>query len=168
MENTDNCFLIRNLESKGFRLDFVAKTDLDGVFEYKVFSDGTNIVILIGESTHSMKKGSKIKMAYRHYCCQIGNDEYLKRFLEYEIVMRNPSLLKKDCKGLFDRLINKIKSYGTNDFDLSVQAFEGGSSIHNDPVVKNRRKNENVYDLSNYRKTKAAGQNQSRKSSKMN
>ncbi len=168
METTDYNLLNRDLESKGFSLDFVAKTDLDGVFEYKVFSDGTNVVILTGEGTHSMKDGGKIKMAYRHYCCQIGNDEYLKRFLEYEIVMRNPSLLKNDCKGLFDRFINKIKSYGTKDINLSIQAFEDGSPIKNDTVVKKRRKNKNVYDLSNYRKTKTAGQNQVRKSSKMN
>ncbi len=168
MENTDDNILNRDLESKGFSLNFVAKTDLDGVFECKIFSDGTDVVILTGESTHSMKEGGTIKMAYRHYCCRIGNDEYLKRFLEYEIVMRNPSLLKNECKGLLDRLINKIKSYGTDDMDLSIQVVEDGNSINNDTVLKKHRKNENVYYLSNYRKPKSAGQNQSQEFSKMN
>ncbi len=168
MENTTDSLQYKNLESKGFRLDFVVKKDLDGVFECKIFSDGTNLVIITGESTHSMNEGSEIQMAYRYYCCQIGNNEYLKRFLEYEIVMRNPSLLKKDCKGLSHRLITKIKSYGTKDIDLSVQAFEDGSSTNNDTVVKEHRNRKNVYHLSNYRKTKPAGQNQSRRFSKMN
>lgn len=167
MENEGKKITNRSLESKGLSLDFVAKTDLDGVFECKLFSDGTNVVILTGESTHSKKEGGKIKMAYRHYCCQIGNDEYLKRFLEYEIIMRNPGLLRGDYKGLLDRLIQKIKSFGTKDLDLSIRALEDDSSTNYDNVLKKRQKSENVYYLSNYRKTKPSGQDRSRKSSRM-
>jgi len=168
MEFSDENYLNRSLESEGFSLDFVTKTYLDGVFECKIFSDGTNVVILTGESIHSEQEGRDIKMAYRHYCCQIGNDEYLKRFLEYEVVMRNPGLLKGDYKGLFDRLINKIRSYGTKDIDLSIRTLEVDSLSNYCKEPKNRHKNDNVYDLSNYRKTKISGQDQRRKFYKMN
>ena len=101
------------LKLKGFKLDFEAKSDVSGGFECDIFSDGNHLVIITGESVPSKTSGSNANMAYKHYYCQLGDDDYLKGFLKSGLLMKFPSALIEEYGGLFIRLINKIKSYGT-------------------------------------------------------
>ena len=139
--------LILGLKSKGFNLDFEAKADIDGGFECYMFSNGTYASIITGEIVRSRKGGGKAKMAYKHYYCQLGDDEYLKRFLESEGIMRNPSLLAGEYGGMFTGLINKVMDYGTEDAERLISPLENDDSIGDGGVGNQCPKDENVYAL---------------------
>lgn len=136
--------LMMGLQSKGFNLDFEAKADIGGGFECYMFSNGTDVLIITGKIARSRKGGSK-RMAYSHYYCQVGDDKYLKSFLDYEGIMRNPGLLTGEYGGLFCRLINKVMDYGTDDSELLVSPLKSDDSIDDGSVGDIRPPDWNLY-----------------------
>jgi len=112
--------LFADLKSEGFSLDFEAKADIDGGFECYIFSNKANVALITAESVHSRNGGDKTTMVYKHYCCQLGDDEFLTRFLELEGIMEQPKLLTGEYDELFSRLVKKVKSYGTRDAELLI------------------------------------------------
>jgi len=107
-----NKYLNANPEMKGFRLEFESRADLDGGFECYIFANGTHVSFVTGKGAYSTGvNGSGVK--YRHYYCRIGDDAYLKKFLEVEGIMDNPPRLRGDYGAFFFRLIDKVMSYGT-------------------------------------------------------
>lgn len=147
--------LVTGLKSKGFRLDFEAKSDIDNGFECDMFSDGKHLVIITGKGIHSEKSDEKEKMYYRQYYCQIGNDQHLKKFLDTEALIKNPSLFTGDYSELLTRLINKVKAYGTKKIELLSRSLNRHTSLGSDVVVNQTPKVQNVIDLSKYRKSRS-------------
>ncbi len=148
-EITDPCF-VKNLKSEGFVHEFEAKTDADGGFECNIFSNGEYVVIITGESVRSKTNDGKAEMAYKHYYCRLGNDDYLKRFLEYEVLMRNPGLLTQEYRGLFIRLMNKVESYGTKNFGPLAGPPDSDVSMGYCGVRHQFIKAENIHTLYQY------------------
>ncbi len=147
MESLIKDCLAIGLKSKGFNLDFEAKADIDGGFECYMFSNETHVSIITGECLYAKKGGGKAKMVYKHYCCRLGDDEYLKRFLELENIMHNPSLLTGVYGGLFARLINKITSYGTKNAGRLIRFAKNDDSICDVGVVNQCPRGEAVHAL---------------------
>ena len=112
--------LFAGLKSEGFSLDFEAKADIDGGFECYIFSNEAHVALITAASVHSKNGGDKAEMVYKHYCCQLGDDEFLTRFLELEGIMGYPNLLTGEYGELFSRLVDKVKSYGTRNADLLI------------------------------------------------
>lgn len=112
--------LFADLKSEGFSLDFEAKADIGGGFECYIFSNEANVALITAESVHSRNGGDKTKMAYKHYCCQLGDDEFLEKFLELEGIIEHPNLMSGEYGELFSRLVDKVKSYGTRNADLLI------------------------------------------------
>jgi len=147
--------LVAGLESKGFRLDFEAKSDMDHGFECDIFSDGKHVVIITGKDTRSEKSDETEKMYYRHYYCQIGNDQHLEKFLDSEALLKNPSLFTGDYGELLTRLINKLKAYGTKKIELISRSLNRHYPLDSKVVANQRPKRHNVIDLSKYRKSRS-------------
>ena len=112
--------LFAGLKSEGFNLDFEAKADIDGGFECYIFSNEVHVTLITAESVHSKNEENKTAMVYKHYFCQLGDDEFLTRFLELEGIMEYPNLMTGEYDELFSRLVKKVKSYGTRDADLLI------------------------------------------------
>lgn len=149
MKKTARRCLDTGLKPKGYKLDFEAKLNINGRFECSIFSDGERVVIIMGESVRSKTNGMTT-MLYRYHSCKLGDDGYLKKFIESEILMKNPSLLTGDYGEIFGRLIDKIRNYGTGSADLT----DYGGEVN--PCPKNRK----VFYLSSYRKTMSLGKSQ--------
>ncbi len=134
--------LVSGLKSKGFILDFEVRADIDGGFECYIFSDSRNVVVIMGESVRSTRRGSKVKMAYKHYYCQIGDSEYLDGILDSEDLAGNPFLQTGLYGIMFKTLINRIKSYGTKNAGSFIRPLRNydatGKSGESDPypIVK--------------------------------
>ena len=137
--------LIMGLKSKGFNLEFEAQADIDGGFECYMFSNGTYASIITGGIVRSRKEGGRAKMAYKHYYCQLGDDEYLKRFLESEGIMKNPSLLAGEYGGMFTGLIRKVMDYGTEDAELRISPLKNDDSIGDEDIGSHWPKGGNAY-----------------------
>jgi hypothetical protein len=86
-------------------------------------------------------------MLYRYHSCKLGDDEYLRKFIEFEILMKHPSLLTGEYGEIVGRLIDKIRNYGTK----SADSTDYGVEVNPCP------KSMNVFYLSNYRKTTSSG-----------
>ena len=112
--------LFADLKSEGFNLDFEAKADIGGGFECYIFSNEVNVALITAQSIHSRNGGDKTKMVYKHYCCQLGDDEFLEKFLELEGIIKNPNLMTGEYGGLFSSLVDKVKSYGTRNAGLLI------------------------------------------------
>jgi len=112
--------LFADLKSEGFSLDFEAKADIGGGFECYIFSNEANVALITAERVHSRNGGDKTTMVYKHYCCQLGDDEFLEKFLELEGIMEQPKLLTGEYGELFSRLVDKVKSYGTRKAELLI------------------------------------------------
>ena len=134
------------VKSKGYNLDFEAKLAINGRFECSIFSDGERVVIVMGESVRSKKSGIT-KMLYRYHSCKLGDDGYLGKFIESEILIKNPSLLTGEYGEIVGRLINKIRSYGTS----SADSTDSGSEVNPCP------KSSKVSYLSDYREPVSSG-----------
>jgi len=134
------------LKSKGYNLDFEAKSGINGSFECSIFSDGERVVVIIGESVRS-KTGGITKMLYSYHSCKFGDDGFLRKFIESEILMKNPSLVTGEYGEIVCRLIDKIRSYGTR----SVDSTDYGGEVNRCP------KSSKVSYLSDYRKTVSSG-----------
>jgi len=137
------------LKSKGYNLDFEVKLAINGRFECSIFSDGERVAIILGKSVRTKTSGIT-KMLYRYYSCKFGDDGYLRKFIESEILMKNPSLLTAEYGEIFGRLIDKIRSYGTKSADSTDSGGE----------VNPRPKSRNVFYLANYRKNMSSGKGQ--------
>ena len=146
MKNTASWYLNTGLKSKGYNLDFEAKSGINGRFECSIFSDDERVVVIMGESVRS-KTGGVAKMLYRYHSCKFGDDGDLKKFIESEILMKNPSLLTGEYGEIVCRLIDKIRSYGTR----SVDSTDYGSEVNLCP------KSSKVSYLSDYRETVSSG-----------
>jgi hypothetical protein len=129
--------LIVGLEANGFTLDFEAKADIDGGFECYILSDKTHVAIITGENTFSRKKGNGQEMVYRHFFCQLGDQEYLEEFLGCIGVADNSDLLDGPYGSLFFWLINKVRQYGM----VSPARFEGLSGHDASDKIVNHRSN---------------------------
>ena len=148
MEKSSRYTLDMGLRSKGYHLEFKVKSSINGGFECYIFSDGKRVVIIIGKRVHIMGRGDKTRMFYKYHYCQLGDKGYLEKFLESEILLRNPELLTGDYGEMFRRLIDKIRSFGK--MVLDSKAYGG--------TVNNRPTNENVYFLSTYKKIRSSTQ----------
>ena len=146
MKKTAWLGLDTGLKSKGYNLDFEAKLAVNGRFECSIFSDGKRVVIIMGESVRS-KTSSITKMLYSYHACRLGDDGYLRKIIESEILVKNPNLLTGEYGEIVGRLINKIRSYGTSSADTT----DSGGEFN--PCPKSRK----VSYLSNYRKTMSSG-----------
>jgi len=146
MKKTARRYLNASLKSKGYNLEFEAKSGGNGRFECSIFSDGERIVVIMGESVRS-KTGGITKMLYRYHSCKFGDDGDLREFIESEILMKNPSLLTGEYGEIVCRLIDKIRSYGTR----NVDSTDYGGEVIRCP------KSSKVSYLSDYRKTVSSG-----------
>jgi len=134
------------LKSKGYNLDFEVKLAINGRFECSIFSDGERVVIIMGESVRSKTSGIT-KMLYRYHSCKVGDDGYLRKLIESEILMKNPSLLTGEYSAIFARLTDKIRNYGAKNADSN----DYGGKVN--PCPKSRK----VSYLSDYRKEMSSG-----------
>ena len=141
MRKTARRCLDTGFKSKGYNLDFEVRLNLNGRFECSIFSDGERVVIITGESVRSKTSGMA-KMLYRYRSCKLGDHGYLKRFIEAEILMKNPSRLTGEYGEVFGSLIDKIRSYGKGNADST----DYGGEVN--PCPKSRK----VSYLSDYRK----------------
>ena len=146
MKKTAMQYLNTDFKSKGYNLDFEAKLAINGRFECSVFSDGARVVVIIGESVRS-KTGGITKMLYRYHSCKFGDDGYLRKLIESEILMKNPSLLTGEYGEIVCRLIDKIRSYGTR----SADSTDYGDEVNPCP------KSSKVSYLSDYREPVSSG-----------
>jgi hypothetical protein len=146
MKKTARRYLDTGLKSKGYNLDFEAKSGINSRFECSIFSDGERVVVIIGESVRS-KTGGITKMLYRYHSCKVGDDGDLRKFIESEILMKNPSLLTGEYGEIVCRLIDKIRSYGTR----SADSTDYGGEVIRCP------KSSYVSYLSDYRETVSSG-----------
>ena len=129
MESVVKDFLIIGLKSNGFTLDFEAKADLYGGFECYLFSNGKYVAIITAKNVYSEKRRGETKLVYKYYYCQMGDDEYLERFLELEGITKNPCLLAGEYGGLIIRLINKVKGYGRKNVALLIRPLNNDELI---------------------------------------
>ena len=121
--------LFTGLKSKGFRLDFEAKADMAEGFACYIFSNKDHVAIITSEHACSKRRCAGPKTVYRHYCCRIGDDEYLRNFLESEDIIGNLPLLNGEFGILFMTLINKVKSYGTKNAELLIRPTTSNESV---------------------------------------
>jgi len=148
MKKSSRYTLDMGLRSKGYHLEFKVKSSINGGFECNIFSDGTRVVIIMGKRVHIMGQGGKTKMFYKYHCCQLGDKEYLEKFLESETIMRSPEQMSDEYGEMFRRLIDKIRSYGKMDLDS-----EGyGKTMNSRPMTGK------VYFLSKYKKFRSSAQ----------
>lgn len=148
-----DCMVI-GLKSKGFSLDFEAKSDIESGFECTILSDGNHIVIISGKNIFSETKGNKTKMIYTHYYCRLGDDQYLTKFLESEVFARHSILLTGEYGGLFIKLIDRVMSYGTKNVELLVRPLKNNHLLDKRKKINQFQKGENVVDLCEYRSSR--------------
>ncbi len=150
MESVVKGFLIIGLKSNGFKLDFEAKADLYGGFECYLFSNGKYVAMITAKNVYSEKRSGGSKLVYKYYYCQLGDDEYLERFLELEGITKNPRLLAGEYGGLIIRLINKVKDYGRKNVVLLIRPLNNDDLIGetgDDCVVHQFPKGEAIHAL---------------------
>ena len=117
MEFEINKYLNANPEMKGFSLEFESKAAMGGGFECYIFSNKTHVTLVTGKNGPA-SNGDRSKVEYKHYCCRIGDDAYLKKFLEFECIAGNADLLPVHYAGFFTRLMDKVMSYGTKNSNV--------------------------------------------------
>lgn len=142
MGKTAGWYLGPGFKTKGYNLDFEAMLNINGGVEYRIFSDGENVVIIMGESARA-RTGNGSGVLYHYHCCKIGDNGYLEKVINSEILIKKPYLLADEYREVFSSLIDKIRSYGARD--------TASSDYHSNanPCPKNRK----IFYLSDYRES---------------